>query len=375
MKKALQLASVASMIDQFNMPNIKLLQDLGYKVDVLADFTNPGTITSERAKELKARLNSQGVRVFDIPIPRTLNIKCIIKAYTEVKAIIDQEKYELIHCHSPIGGVICRKAAKKARKRGTKVVYTAHGFHFYNGAPIKNWLIFYPIERHYSRYTDVLITINKEDYSRALRKFHAKRTVKIPGVGIDTQKYSVSRDKRETMRAELGLNQSDFVIISVGELNDNKNHSVIIEALSQLPHYIKYIIVGKGPLYETLKLKAKKIGVADRLFLVGYRTDVNELLSAADCFAFPSKREGLGLAALEGMATGLPVVGHDIGGIRDYVVNGETGWLCKSNGAKEYSEIFMQLQKNSIDSNLARKKSKEFDISIVEQIMLSVYSE
>ena len=154
-KKVLQLASVASMIDQFNLPNIQVLQSLGYSVDVVANFTNPGTITQKRAEELKKRLLNMNVRVYDIAIPRSLNLKAVLSAYKKVKELIMREEYKLVHCHSPIGGVICRQAAKKARKKGTKVIYTAHGFHFYDGAPLKNWLIYYPIEKYFSRYTDV----------------------------------------------------------------------------------------------------------------------------------------------------------------------------------------------------------------------------
>ena len=150
-KRALQLASVASMIDQFNIPNIEILQSLGYKVDVVADFTNPGTITKERAENLKKRLNDMDVEVYDIAIPRSLNPVAIIKAYRKVRYLLYKKNYNLLHCHSPIGGVIARQAANGLRKSGLKIIYTAHGFHFYNGAPLRNWLIFYPIEKHFSR--------------------------------------------------------------------------------------------------------------------------------------------------------------------------------------------------------------------------------
>ena len=206
-KRALQLASVASMIDQFNISNIEILQSLGYRVDVVADFTNPGTITKERADNLKKRLIAMDVRVFDIPIPRSLNPKSIQLAYKKVKSLLYKENYNLLHCHSPIGGVIARQAAKGLRKDGLKVIYTAHGFHFYDGAPLKNWLVFYPIEKYYSRYTDVLITINKEDYKRAKEEFYAKKTVYVPGVGVDTEKFKHDENGRQRIRDELNLSE------------------------------------------------------------------------------------------------------------------------------------------------------------------------
>ena len=172
-KKALQLANVASMIDQFNRSNIDILLSLGYAVDVVADFSNPGLISKDKAERLKKHLTELNVRVIDIAVPRTLNPKNLIRAYREIKQLIAKEQYQLIHCHSPIGGVLCRQAAKKERKKGTFLIYTAHGFHFYDGAPVINWLLYYPIEKYYSHYTDILITINNEDYKRASKKFFA----------------------------------------------------------------------------------------------------------------------------------------------------------------------------------------------------------
>ena len=177
MKKVLMLASVASMIDQFNMPNIQLLQELGYEVHVACNFEKGSTCTQERIQNLKQRLEHMGVEYFQIDFSRNvLRVNEIWKAYRQVERLLEKEKYSFIHCHSPIGGAVGRIAAHKTH---TKVIYTAHGFHFYKGAPLHNWLIYYPIEKWLSRYTDVLITINKEDYQRAKKKFHAKKTVKI----------------------------------------------------------------------------------------------------------------------------------------------------------------------------------------------------
>ena len=189
-KRALQLANVASMIDQFNMSNIEILQSLGYTVDVVADFTNPGLMSKDKVERLKKQLEERAVRAIDVAVPRSLNPKNIICAYRRIKQIIDKGHYQLIHCHSPIGGAIARLAAKSERKKGTRVLYTAHGFHFYHGAPVLNWLIFFPIEQYLSKFTDILITINKEDYHRAKNKFRAKNTVYIPGIGIDLEKFN-----------------------------------------------------------------------------------------------------------------------------------------------------------------------------------------
>ncbi len=316
-KKALQLASVASMIDQFTIPNIRILISLGYKVDIVADFTNPGNITIERADDLKKRLADMGVRVFDIAIPRSLNPGAISKSYKKVKALIDEEQYNLVHCHSPIGGVIAREAAKKHRKKGLKVIYTAHGFHFYEGAPVKNWLIFYPIEKYFSKYTDVLITINKEDFERANKKFKAKKTVYIPGVGVDTKFFKSNDNRRNKIRTELGLADDRIMLLSVGELNENKNHEVVIKAIKDLD--ITYVIVGKGELKDRLISIAKDCNVDLRL--MGYRSDVVDFYSAADVYVLPSIREGLNVSLMEAMSAGLSVACGNIRGNTDLISN------------------------------------------------------
>ncbi|MBO5621322.1 MAG: NAD-dependent epimerase/dehydratase family protein, partial [Butyrivibrio sp.] len=233
-KKALMLASVASMIDQFNIPNIEILQSLGYEVDVVANFEEPGTITIERANDLKKKLAGMNANVTHVAIPRTLNPKAIFTAYRSVKRIINKGNYDLIHCHSPIGGAICRLAAIKARRKGTKVIYTAHGFHFYDGAPKKNWIVYYPVERVLSWVTDVLITINNEDFNRSKKEFHVKNVVKVPGVGVNTQKFRECDVNTREKRKLLGIPNDSFVLLSVGELQDRKNHRIVIEALHKI---------------------------------------------------------------------------------------------------------------------------------------------
>ncbi len=366
-KRALQLASVASMIDQFNIPNIKILQSLGYQVDVVADFTNPGTITKERADNLKTRLSDMNVRVFDIAIPRSLNPSKIFAAYKSVKKLINEEAYDLLHCHSPIGGVIARQAAKNKRKNGLRVIYTAHGFHFYKGAPIKNWLIFYPIEKHFSRYTDVLITINKEDYKRACDKFKAKETVYIPGIGIDTNRFKPNEDGRNRIRSELGLKDNQLMLLSVGELNTNKNHASVIKAIKGMN--ISYVIVGKGVLMNQLESIAKEYNVD--LHLMGFRNDVADFYNAADIYILPSIREGLNVSLMEAMASGLPVACGNIRGNVDLIDN------CLFN-PRNILEIRNSVEKainfKSEYSQINLKKINNFNFEAVEKKIRKIYS-
>lgn len=382
-KKALMLASVASMIDQFNIPNIQLLQSLGYIVDVAADFSNnPGTITKERAELLQRKLRDMDVQVIDIPIPRTIHPTAILTAYKKISTLFETEHYNLIHCHSPIGGALCRLAANRERTHGTKVIYTAHGFHFYDGAPYKNWFIFYPIERFLSKYTDILITINREDYKRASENFYAKKTVYIPGIGVDTKKFTDCNVDVNRKRKELGVKPDDFLLLSVGELNQNKNQKIIIEALGKMKgegclNNIVYLAVGKGILRGKYELLIKKYGIEKHVKLLGFRSDIEELCKTVDCFVHPSLREGLGIAPLEAMASGLPLIASNIGGIRDYTNNGISG-CCVT--PKSVIEMENAIKKMQYDMDFRSKcgmnnmeMAKKFDISITDGIMRKIY--
>lgn len=374
MKKALQLASVASMIDQFNIPNIELMQSLGYHVDVVADFTNPGTISSARATELLRQLESMDVRVIDIAIPRNLNPKSVFSAYKKVKKLIGTERYDLIHCHSPIGGAVTRLAAEKERKNGTKVIYTAHGFHFYDGAPLKNWIVFYPIEKWLSRYTDVLITINKEDYRRACENFKAGKIVYVPGIGVDTEKFGAHCRGGE-IRAEFGIGSDDALLLSVGELNGNKNHEAVIRALAKIEEKPYYVIVGKGEKEAYLQSLITQLGLADRVKLAGFRNDVADFYDAADAFVFPSFREGLSVALMEAMASGLPVVCGRIRGNTDLIDEGSGGFFFDPDDTDSVTNAIQRLlnadMKRYGSHNL--EKMKEFDVHTVEKYVSEIY--
>ena len=370
---ALVLASVASMIDQFNIPNIKLLLSLGYSVDVAANFTEPGNITGERAESLKDRLREMGVKAYDVPVPRSLSPSAIRSAYRQVKQLIDDNGYELIHCHSPIGGAIARYAAADARKRGTKVIYTAHGFHFYKGAPIKNWMEYYPAEKTLSRYTDVLITINKEDYQLAKARFKAGRTVYIPGIGVDASRAVPDPAAGKRIREELGIGEDRFLLLSVGELNTNKNHGTVIRALAGMD--LTYVIVGKGDLRDELLRTAGECGVDIRL--PGYRTDVFDFYRAADAFIIPSFREGLNVSLMEAMAFGLPCACGRIRGNVDLTDEGEGGFFFEPGDTKSIRDAVVSImnapdRKRLGDHNI-RKIRGSFDSSIINEKMLELY--
>lgn len=377
MKKALVAASVASMIDQFTIPNIKALIDLGYEVDVAANFEDGGSITEDRAKGLISRLEEMGARVINTPIPRgPLAFGKIIKSYRIIKRISRENKYGIMHCHSPIGGAVARLGVRKERKTGTRVIYTAHGFHFYKGAPKKNWLLYYPVEKLCARFTDVLLTINREDYELAKRKLRAGRVEYVPGVGIDVEKFSsVAVDKAEK-KASLGIPVDAPVIFSVGELNQNKNHEVILRALAKINTDAYYVIAGKGALEGELTKIALELGISERVHLLGYREDVAELYGIADVFAHPSYREGLPVSVMEAMASCLPIVASRIRGNVD-LIKDEGGYLvapCDVGGFAEALEsVLSSSDKRAKMGAYNRAEAKKYSYEAIEKTILDIY--
>ena len=373
--KALMLASVASMIDQFNMQNIQLLLDNGYQVDVACNCKEGNTISDERVQSMIKRLADKGVPVIHVPIPRNItDVKGIFKSITQVKKMCDENHYNLLHCHSPIGSVVARIAARNARKSGTKVIYTAHGFHFYKGAPKQNWILFYPVEKICSRWTDVLITINKEDYRFAKKHMSAGRVEYIPGIGVDTKKFQLEKFDRVAKRQKLGIKEDDFFVLSVGELNQNKNQEVIVRAIAKLNNpKIHYFIAGKGDKADYLQELAKQLNV--NMHLLGYRTDIVELLNAADVYAFPSYREGLSVALMEAMSAGLPCVVSKIRGNVDLIEDGNGGYLVEPydvNGfAMKINSVVLNKYTEMRSSNIER--IKQFDINHVLDKLRHIY--
>lgn len=319
MKKILYVATVVKThIMEFHIPYLKMLKEDGWETAVAArnDYENKEECHIPYCDTY-----------FDIPFERNPFRVNNIMAYKKLKKIIDTGGYDIIHCHTPVGGMLARLASRAARKTGTRVIYTAHGFHFYKGAPIINWLLYYPAERWLAGYTDVLITINKEDYKRA-RQFKANKVYYVPGVGIDLKKFFPDKEKRKVKRKELGFQDSDFVLLSVGELNKNKNQAIVLKTLLKLKKdesysKIHYVICGRGAWERKLKKMAERFGIKEHVHFLGYRTDTPEIYNAADLFVFMSLREGLPVALMEAMACGLPAVCSKIRGNTDIGENGK----------------------------------------------------
>ena len=351
---------------------------MGFFRQLILELINDGNIvdiaTNETISKVPSFFKDIGCKIFQISTSRSpLNIGNF-RAVKQIRTIA--KDYDIIHCHTPIAGLITRLGCKKLRRQQRlKIIYTAHGFHFYKGAPKKSWLLYFPIEKICSKWTDVLITINNEDYEFAKKTMKAKRIEYIHGVGIDFAKISSRIVDKKSIREMLDIPLDANLIISVGELNKNKNHQIVIKALSIVNNSnIHYIIAGVGNEREKLKKLAQKMKV--NLHLLGHRDDIIDLYKSSDICAFPSIREGLGLAALEGMACGLPLVCSNNRGTREYAFDGAI--KCRYNSAEDFAiGISKLLDKNASAKmgNYNRLFASRFDIRRINSLMMKIYLE
>lgn len=351
MKKALLVTRVSGFVPQFEMNNVKILQQMGYEVHYAANF-DVVVYGNDNS-----RLEGTGIICHHIPFCRSPFSPAVRSSYRALKQLMLSESFDLIHCHMPMSGVITRIAAQAVRrkkKRAVPVLYTTHGFHFYTGAPWKNWIYYLP-ERWLARYTDCLITINEEDYCRALTFSTRGRTEKISGVGIQipssdetsTENDEKPHDRSQTIRQEFGICDTDFLLVSVGELNANKNHIQILRMLTacrDLP--LKYVLCGTGNLADELQQYVRENHLDAHVIFAGYRPDVDQILAASDLFIFPSLREGLSMAVMEAMRAGLPIVAKKIRGNVDLIENEKGGILVIKGTVSEYADAVRQLMEH-----------------------------
>ena len=376
MKRVLFVTTISGFLPQFEKNDVKLLKQRGCQIHYASNFTNPIYTFDE------TELEKEKVILHQIDIEKSpAKIAKNTKAIKQLIKVIDENDIDIVHCHNPMGGVAARIAAKMS-KRHPKVIYTAHGFHFYKGASIVNWALFYTAERFLARYTDIIVTINREDYIRA-EKFRLKKNGEvylIHSVGVDKEKFAPRPEMRETKRAELGIPADAFHIVTAAELNENKNQKVVIEAVTALvdKYDIYYTICGKGPNEDKLRELIKSQGLEDRVRLLGYRTDMNEILQTADVFAFPSIREGLGVAAIEALMCNIPLIAADNRGTREYASDGNNGIVCRYDSPEEFAEAIEILYKDEAYrkrmADRCRESVRKFSIEEVEKTMTKVYA-
>lgn len=366
-KKALLIATVQSHIGQFHKPLMKLLKDNGWEIHVAA---------RDNLAEKNGLQLEYPDKVFNIPFQRSPFDKRNLVAYRMLKNVLKEEHYDVIHCNTPVGGMIGRIAGNPYRKLGTKVFYTAHGFHFYNGAPIKNWLIYYPIEKCMSRFTDKLITITEEDYSLALKKFHCK-VFRTHGVGVDEKRYTpVSIEEKQQLKKK--LNYLGPVILSIGELLPNKNQKMAILMMKQVtreyPSAI-LLIAGNGPEEQKLRSLVREQELEQNIRFLGYCTNLQDYQHISDVAVACSFREGLPLNIVESMLSNTPIVASINRGHSELIKENETGYLVHVDDVDDMAQKVCQILTNDTNRLVrnARSRALHYTYNSVKRELRDVY--
>ena len=371
--KILFVATVRSHIGQFHMPFIRELKAHG--VEVHAAFKDNSAD--------KPGLDLSAIdKTFEVPFERRPLRPNNIKAYRELKKIIDGNGYDAVHCHTPMGAVITRLAAKSARKKGTKVIYTAHGFHFFKGASIKNWMLFYPVEKYLSKYTDCLITINSEDCELAYKKkFRAGKIYKVHGVGVELDKFkAVDADEKARLRAEYGYDGDTFIMIYPADLSVRKNQPMLFDALQKIAEKnknVKLLLPGQPIRLEEYKRMISERGIADNVEFLGYRRDINNLVGLSDLSVASSFQEGLPINLIEAMAMGNAIVATDVRGNNDAVEDGVNGYLVPVGDSDLMAEKILELMNDREKLRTFGENGldmvKDFSTENVNREMLTIY--
>ncbi len=347
MVKILFISNITNKVGSFSIASIKAAQEKGMEFHMAANWDQAGE------EQIRSDEKEYNVKIHNIPLARSPYSPANLKAYKKLVQIIEDENIDYIHCNTPIGGLLGRLAGKKCKIK--KIIYQAHGFHFYTGAPVKNWLLYYPVERWLAHYTDALITINHEDYKRA-KKFKLKdhgKVYYVPGVGIDTSQYRSDRQIRLEKRKELGLEDDDIALISMGELIERKNYPLAIEAIAKVgKSNLHYFICGQGPDEEKLVSLADELGIREQIHFLGDRADIKELLQAADIFLFTTLQEGLARSLMEAMASGLPCIASRGRGNTELLNDSNGGILCDS-----LEEYVAAIHKSADDPALRKQMS------------------
>ena len=370
-KKVLLVATVQSHIAQFHRPLATLLHDNGCEVHVAA--------RDNLAEKNGLRIDFAD-KIYNLPFARSPKSKDNYFAYKQLKKILDTEKYDVVHCNTPMGGIVTRLAAREARKKGTQVIYTAHGFHFYKGGPLKSWIFYYPIEKLFSRLTDILITITYEDYRLALKEFHC-RVEHMHGVGVDEKRYfPVDKAQKNILRQKMGFGSEQKIILCIGELNENKNQSVAIRMMhtikEQYPDAL-LLLAGNGPKQSYLEELIAKEGVHNNVKLLGYVTNLQDYQHIIDVQVCCSRREGLPLNVVESMLSGNAIVATLNRGHRELIQDGKNGYIVPQNDpiamADKVLTLFHDDNLKSEMESVAHTFAIQYGVNSVKKELARIY--
>ncbi|WP_045295441.1 glycosyltransferase family 4 protein [Priestia aryabhattai] len=366
-KKILFISNITNKISNFSYPSIVAAQSLGYEFHLAANLSG---FTDDASK--------YSVTLHHIDLERNpLSLKNI-KAYRQMVELIKKENIDVIHCNTPIGGILGRLCGKK--ENVPKIIYSAHGFHFYEGASLINNTFYKWAEVKMAHHTDAIITMNEEDFKAAqeMRLRNDGNVYFIPGVGVDTTAYQLSKVDNIGIKESLGLKEDDIVLIAMGDLIARKNYKASIEAIFKAKNNkLQFLICGKGSELTALQQLVKKLRLENQVHFLGFRKDVKDLLNIADIFLFTTYQEGLPRSMMEAMSAGLPCVASNVRGNRDLIKNGEGGFLCNPNDIDGFAKAINLISTNHTlrkEMGLRNLESiRRFDVENVKSEMKNIY--
>ncbi len=364
MTKVLFVATSDIHVQTFHLPYLKWLRENGCTIHLAVE--NRGNLEIPHTD-----------RTFHLPFPRTPFHFANIRTLRRLKGILAKEHYDLVHCHTPIPSMLARLAARRQRKNGTKVLYTAHGFHFYKGGPLRNWLLYFPAEYLLSAFTDGIVTINAEDYWTAQKRLLNTHSFYIKGIGVDSSRFkTLSEAERQRIREELGYGPDSFILLYIAEFIYRKNHRFLVHAVPELIKHIpklKVLFAGTGVLLDETRDLARELGVEDHVEFLGFRNDVSRLAGIADVGISSSRQEGLGLGLAEEMLCSVPVVATEDRGHKEMIIHGENGYFFPQGGQKEFVSRILELYKDAgLRKRMAEKSLERAQLFRIERSLDSM---
>ena len=373
--KALLLAAMGSVHRQHNKANIKALKEIGAIIYLAANF-GTDTPREKNNTQFVAECKRDGINIIDIPFRRGGFITNIFQIPV-LNKFLKREKFDIVHVHTETGGFMLRLSCLIQSKCNTKFVYTPHGMSFWKGSSLKSQLVYRPLERWICSAMDMNLGMNMEEVEN-LEQWNKRTAHYVHGVGLDVARMQNPVRSREQMREEFGLTESDKFIASIGELDDNKNHITVIKALATLGRKdFKYVVCGVGPNKNMLLAEAERTGLKDNVILAGYRSDIPDVLNAADIFVFPSFHEGMPVSALEAMACGLPIICSEIRGNVDIIREGDNGYLFQPSDvetlARKLEYLLDDAEKRKIMGLKNKENVKDFSLDSVTEELKRIY--
>lgn len=364
MKKALLLAPMVSVHERFNIANISVLKQIGVEIHLAANFS-----MDKHCVEYAKIISRQGIVIHDIPFARA-SLKNNFNCIAQIRKLLVTEKFDLVHCHTETGGILTRISSGVAPE--SKYIYTPHGMSFYKGSSIKSQMVYRPIEKWICSRMDINIAMNAEELE-VLKGWNASKAFFVHGVGIELDKYQNSKVDIAEKRKSFGIPEEAFLMLAVGELNENKNHKIILESMEMLKddENLYLLICGEGALRNALLNQADIYGIKNRVILAGFRYDMQEIFPIANCLIFPSYHEGLPVSVMQAMAAGLPVICSKIRGNTDLIkTNG--GILCNPNSSEDFRNAIIKLKN---DESLRNMMSKTNRCNSVKYSLVNVRNE